>query len=320
MALLTLSDVRSLLWEYAPAGADGLKVPLSSASAAELAYWLGKLNQVQERLMAKGVWSGCWVMVSGIPIYNNTITVPRRFATCAGVNLCGGPRPIYSRFWKFSETTHSVQCSNGVTPINDQAQTFIDPDGTYYLRIKSSTAGDNTKLVTLLGGLDADGNELFDSVTLTITSGSPATTARSFTSLPRISKVATVGQVDLYSVDTTTAEETLIATYAPYETLPGYKQYEIENVGDETSADCLCNLNYVPASADTDLITPGVLGGLKHGLKALTYEDTSDDRQDSEWARAEKALDEARDSDDGVTIPTFRFDPNFGAGSVYNVM
>lgn len=270
--------------------------------------------------MNLGRWSNCWVRVSAIPIYNNTITVPRRFATCAGVNLCAGPRPVYSRFWAFTVSQRSVQCSNGVTPINDQAQTFIDPDGTYYLRIKSSVAGDNTKLVTLFGGLDSTGVELFDSVTLTITAGSPATTARSFTSLPRISKVLTTGQVDLYSVDTTSAVETLIATYAPYETLPGYKQYEIENIGNETSADCLCDLAYVPAINDTDLITPGVLGGLKHGLKALAYEDTSDDRQDQEWARSEKTLDDARDSGDGFTIPTFRFDENFGAGSIYNVM
>jgi hypothetical protein len=318
--LLTLADVRPLLWEYAAAGADGLKVPLSSATNDEKAYWLGKLNQVQERLMNMGVWSGGWVSVRDIPIHDGTITVPRRFKTCAGVNLCCGPSPIYSRFWKFTESSRAVQCSNGVTPINDQAQTFITPSGTYYLRIKSSTVSDNTKVVTLFGGLNEDGDELFDSVTLTITSGSPATTSREFTSIPRISKVATVGQVDLYSVDTTTAEETLIATYAPYETLPGYKQYEIQNVGDETSVDALCNLAYVPAVADTDIITPGVLGGLKHGLKALTYEDTSDERQDDEWARALKALDEARTTDDGFTIPSFRFDPNFGAGSIINVM
>lgn len=318
--LLTLADVRSALWPYYFAGADQLKVPLSSATTDEKAYWAGGLNQVQERLMNMGVWSGCWVMVRDIPIYDGTITVPRRFKTCAGVNVCCGPRPIYSRFWKFSESTRTVQCSNGVTPINDHAQTFINPEGTYCLRIKSSTVADNSKAVTLLGGLNEDGDELFDSVTLTITSGSPATTSREFTSLPRISKVATVGQVDLYSVDTTTAEETLIATYAPYETLPGYKQYEIYNYGNETSVDALCNLAYVPATADTDIITPGVLGGLKHGLKALAYEDTSDDRQDAEWGRAAQALDDARATDDGVTIPSFRMDPAFGAGSIPNVM
>jgi hypothetical protein len=317
--LLTLADVRTALWQYYFASADQLKVPLSSATADELAYWAGGLNQVQDRLTDKGPSS--WVNVSAIPIYNNTITVPRRFNTCAGVNLCGGPRPVYSRFWKYSESSRAVQCSNGVTPINDNAQTFITPTGTYYLRIKSSTAGDNTKLVTLREGLDANGAEYFDAVTLTITSGSPATTTRQFTGLPRISKVVTTGQVDLYSVDTTSAVETLIATYAPYETLPGYKQYEIENVTTaDTSANCLCNLAYVPASLDTDLITPAVLGGLKHGLKALAYEDTSDDRQDSEWARAVNALNEARDSSDGFTIPTFRFDPSFGAGDICNVM
>lgn len=318
--LLTLADVRPLLWQYYPAGPDGLKVPLSSATASELAYWLGGLNQTCERLMNKGTWSGGWVMVNAIPIYNNTLTVPRRFNTCAGVNLCGGPRPVYSRFWKFSVSSRAVQCSSGVTPINDNAQTFISPSGTYNLRIKSSTAGDNTKVVTFLGGLDANGAEYFDSVTLASVSGTPATTARAFTGLPRISKVTTLGQIDLYSVDTTTAVETLIATYAPYETLPGYKQYEIENVGNETSANCLCDIDYVPLSVDTDLVFPPVLGGLKLGLKALTYEDTSDDRQQATWKLAEEALDEARGSADGFTIPTFRFDPSFGCGDIVNVM
>lgn len=321
---LTLSEVRTLLWEYANSGTDGLKVPLSSATSGQKDYWLGKLNQTCERLMNMGTWSNCWVTVSDMPIYNGMITLPRRFKTCAGVNLCCGPRPIYSRFWKFSEAERSRPWANAVTPVTDSAQTFLDPSGTYYLRIKSSTSADNTKQLAFIGGVDANGKELFSTATLTITAGSPATTAQSYTDLPRISKPQTTGQVDLYSVDTTTAAETLIATYAPYETDPTYKRYEIirlaeaPSASDPTSAECLCNLGYVPAVNDSDLIVPGVLGGLKHGLKALTYEDTSDDRQDMEWQRASKALDDARDSDDGVTIPTFRFDPQFGAGTIYN--
>lgn len=320
MALLTLSDVRPLLWEYAASGADGLKVPLADATADQLAYWLGKLNQVQERLMNKGVWSKCWVRVPNIPIYDGCFTLPRRFKTCEGVNLCCGPRPIYSRFWQFSEAAPFSECSNGVTPISDTAQTFRDPSDAFKLRVKSSTVGDNSKAVTLIGGLDADGNELFSTATLTLTSGSPATTSQVYTALPRISKALTTGQVDLYSVDNTTGDETLIATYAPYETLPAYKRYEISSYGEATSVSALCTLAYVPAVNDSDLITPGVLGGLKHGLKAITYEDTSDQQQDVEWARAEKALDEARSAEDGVTIPTFRFADGFGAGSIVNVM
>lgn len=324
--MLTLADARNLLWQYYPAGADGLKVNLASATSAQLAYWLGGLNQAQERLMNVGTWSECWVSVPNMPIYNGFITLPRRFKTLAGVNLCCGPRPIYSRFWKFSDATRSRPWANAVTPVSDTAQTFLEPTGTYYLRIKSSTSADNGKLATFIGGLDANGAELFSTNTLTIVSGSPATTAQSFTALPRISKVLTTGQVDLYSVDTTTGDETYIATYAPWETLPGYKRYEIirnaeaPSASDPTTAECICNLAYVPAVNDTDLIVPGVLGGLKHALKALTYEDNSDDRQDAEWKRAEQALDEARDSDDGVTISTFRFDENFGAGSIQNVL
>jgi hypothetical protein len=324
VAYYTLLEVRNLLWEYAPSGADGLKVALADATTAQKNYWLGKLNQVCDRLMNMGTWSDCWVTVPAMPIYNGFITLPRRFNTCAGVNLCCGPRPIYSRFWKFTYAERTRSYTNAVIPTSDTAQTFLDPSGTFYLRIKSSTSGDNGKLLSFIGGYDANSAELFSTATLTITSGSPATTSQSYTSLPRISKALTTGQVDLYSVDTTTAVETLIATYAPWETDPSYKRYEIvrqveaPSADDPTTAECLCNLSYVPAVLDSDLIIPGVLGGLKHGLKALTYEDTSDDRQDQEWQRAVKALDDARDSKEGVTIPTFRFSPDFGAGSILN--
>lgn len=324
MAYYTLSDVRTLLWQYYPAGPDGLKVNLSSATQAQLDYWRGGLNQVCDRFMNMGTWSDCWVVVPNMPIYNGYITLPRRFKTCAAVNICGGPRPIYSRFWRFSQATRSRPWANAVVPISDTAQTFLDPTGTFYLRIKSSTVADNTKVVSFYGGLDANGSELFSTATLTITSGSPATTAQSYTGLPRIAKVLTTGQVDLYSVDTTTAVETQIATYAPYETSPSYKRYEIiqaaeaPSPSDATTAECHCNLDSIPIINDSDLVIPGVLGGLKHGLKALTYEDTSDDRQDAEWQRALAALDQARDSDEGVTIPTFNFDSSFGAGSILN--
>lgn len=321
---VTLAEVRNALWQYAACGTDGLKVPLASATADQKAFWLGMLNQVCDRLMNKGTWSNCWVVVPAMPIYNGYITLPRRFKTLAKVNLCCGPRPIYSRFWRFSDATTTRPWTNAVTPISDSAQTFLDPAGTYYLRIKSSTPGDNAKLVSLIGGTDANGAELFSTATLTITSGSPATTTQSYTGLPRISKVLTTGQVDLYAVDTTTAVETIIATYAPWETDPCYKRYEIirnaeaPSSDDPTSAECLCNLDFVPAVNDSDLIIPGVLGGLKHGLKALTYEDTSDDKQDAEWKRAYDALDDARDSDEGVTIPTFQFAEGFGAGEILN--
>lgn len=326
MAYYTLSDVRTLLWQYYPAGPDGLKVNLASATQAQLDYWKGGLNQVCDRFMNAATWSDCWVTVPNMPIYSGFITLPRRFKTCAGVNLCCGPRPIYSRFWKFTDATRSRPWANAVVPITDTAQTFLDPAGTFYLRIKSSTPADNAKVVSFIGGLDANGNELFTTATLIITSGSPVTTSQSYTVLPRISKVQTTGQVDLYSVDTTTAVETIIATYAPYETSPTYKRYEIirnaeaPESSDPTTAECLCNLDFAPVVNDSDLVIPGVLGGLKHGLKALCYEDTSDPQQDAEWKRAYDALDDARNSDEGDTIPTFRFDENFGAGSIYNVM
>lgn len=380
MELITLADAREMLWEYAPAGPDGLKVLLSSATTDEKAYWRGKLNQVIERLLLMTKPRGSWVKVPSIPIYDGLLTLPRMFNSCSGVNVSCGPRPIYSRFWEFTAAGPAFCCSNAVIPVNDSAQTFIIPTGTYQLRARTTTTADQGKAITFFGGLDESGDEIFTSTILTLSNdlgggvysgsenvyagsilifagmeSSVPTTSEHYTSLPRISKVVTEGPVFLYSVvnvDTvisgeilagnelilggdetllagaesgaftqTTEVETLIAIYAPGEKTPAYKQYRIANLGtEETSAECLCKLGYVAAVADTDLIIPGVYGALKHGLKALTYEDTSDDRQDAEWQRALNILNDDRHELDGEFQPIFQFASDFGAGSIANVL
>jgi hypothetical protein len=205
--------------------------------------------------------------------------------------------------------------------VNDNAQTFLDPEAPFTLRIKSSTVGDNGLLVKLFGGRDPNGLEYFDSVSLTITSGSPANTTRQYSVLPMINKAVTTGQVDLYSVDTL-AVETQIATYAPGETIPAYKRYRINNwIDSQTTVElALCKLAYVPVVADTDIVVPGIYGALKHGLKALSYEDTSDDNQDASWTRAYKVLNDDRHQLDGEVTMTVNVSPQFGAGSICNVM
>lgn len=321
MEQITLSDARSLLWEYAASGPDGLKVGLASATADQKDYWRGKLNLVIERFLSAGKWRGTWVKVPSVPIYDGLLTLPRMFGSCSGVNLSCGPRPIYSRFWDFTSAGQGCPCSHGVVPVNDGAQTFRTPSGSFYLRVKSATVGDNGKVVSFLGGYDGDGAELYSTATLTLTSGTPATTTQVYTALPRISKVVTTGPVELYSVDVTSAVETLIAVYAPGEKQPAYKQYRVNGATEnDTSAECLCKLAYVPVVADTDLVIPAVYGALKHGLKALTYEDTSDDRQDLEWQRAFAILNDDRNESDGVFTPVFQFASDFGAGSIPNVL
>lgn len=317
MEHITLANARDLLWEYAPCAADGLKVPLSSATNEQKDYWRGKLNQVIERFLTMGKWRGCWVKAT-LPIYSGVITLPRQLQSCSGVNLSCGPRVIHSRFWQFSQAHPSCSCSNGVVPINDASQTFVVPSGNFKLKVVSVQADDGKKIV-FIGGVDAAGNTIYSQEELTLDNGLPPTTNTEWSSLPLVQKGVTEGPVNLYAV--AGLDETLIATYAPGEKVPAYKQYRILNVGEnDTNAECLCKLAYVAVVADTDLIIPGVYGALKHGLKALTYEDTSDDRQDAEWMRAVNILNDDRHELDGEAQPSFRFDSDFGAGSIINVI
>jgi hypothetical protein len=176
--------------------------------------------------------------------------------------------------------------------------------------------------MTLLRGHDSSWNEYFDSVTLSMGNGT-TTTTRTWNSMPQIQKIATVNKVELYSVDSISGDETLIAVYAPSETVPSYQRYKVpEFCGNAVSAVILGKLAYNPVSQDTDIVYPGVVGAIKMGLKALQSEDTEeDDRARSNWADAFRLLEhDVQEMEGDASIPVFKVMGEFGAGNIYNVV
>lgn len=319
MQLITLSKARERLWDYADA-----KVPFASATQTQKDTVDWRINQVCERFFDSGKWKGMLRRIT-VDVHDGYITLPRELATILGIKLirsngCCCHSIIYSRFHEFA---HGIACcSTGTYPISETAQTFITPDAGFKLRVKSTVS--ESKTITFIGGWDTDDEEYFDSVSLTIVNGS-ATTTREWNVMPPtggIQKQVTTVPCELYSVDSDGNEE-LIAVYGPNEEVPAYKRYKIpEWTDDFNSALVFGKLGFIEAVADSDIIIPSHWGALKMGLKALQSEDTEeDDSADKDWERAFNLLNaNLTESEGDSEFPMFRVAPEFGAGSIPNLV
>ena len=267
-----------------------------------------------------------------LKVFGNTLTLPRGFDTCRGVeSVHGCPIPLYSAFHAFVAYGRTSwldwgtgYAHHGLTLINEAAQTFVHPVGTYTLRAVATEV--QNPGITLIGGFDENDAEILGSVSLPLINGASDTTQQ-YVKLPEIQKVVTANAVSLYSVDTTTSVATLIANYAPGETTPNYRQYSIGHGMDGKLVRALCKLGFEPAITGNDLVMPGMMGALKLGLMALQYEEKTDPQNAAiywgpsrpKFIGAIDLLDSEIEELDSAEQPAFNVSPNYGAGSVINV-
>lgn len=322
MNLLTLSEIREKLWRYGPIPKSTSYATSSSAQKASMDNYI---NQVCARLLGK-MKPRYSMRVVNVPVYDGGLTVPRELDGIDGIemvtaeNCACSPLQIYSRFHEWATPGFGCCCSSAVFVRSDMTQVFRDPDPStdgYYLRIKSTESVQKT--MTFKGGWNADWDQLFTETELDFTSGT-YTTSQIWKSMPQVQKPVSTNYVELYSVDVATAEETLIAVYAPGERIPAYKRYKVPDWTGLPMARIFGKLAYNEVTADNDIPIPNNLGALKAGLQALAYEDAADmARSDLLWDRAYNILNEERaESDDGET-PLFRVDSEFGIGNIAQV-
>ena len=170
------------------------------------------------------------------------------------------------------------------------------------------------------GGITTDWDQRFTSTELPFTNGT-YTTTQTWISLPQIQKPVTTNLVELYSVDVASAEETLIAVYAPGEKIPAYKRYKVPDWPNLPLARIFGKLAFNEVTADNDIPVPQNLGALKAGLQALSYEDKADlTRSDMLWQRAYNILNEERAESEDAETPSFQVDSQFGIGSIAQVI
>lgn len=325
MGLLTLGAVRQSLWNY------GSSVPYVTATTQDKANFDAVLNQVVERFLLDGKWRGTFRRVT-LRTYGNTLTLPRNLESCLGCDpltsngqrISGRPLMIYSRWFEFAAGGVGLTSSNclacairGIVQQSDGVQTFNDPVGTFYLRAKATDVSGSG--FTFAGGFDQNNTELFANVTLPFINGI-STTSQQYTAMPLIQKAVINNPVSIFSVDTTTAEETLLCVYAPGETVPAYKRYVMPSAQDGDTFLAFCKLAFVTAVADTDIIIPSVTGALKLGLMSLQFEDRNDlERAASYMNQAIAILDSDMEELNGAEIPPFNM-VGFGAGDIVNVV
>ncbi len=321
---LTLGQARPILWKYQS------NVAYESAQDSDIKAFDSTLNRLCQKLLGAEEFKASWRRVT-LRTYNNKLTLPRNLSSCDGAdpvdtesNCCSGfPLNLYSRWFEFAaqgpglSSDCCIACSiRGLIPISDTAQTFADPaaDSTFYLRAKSTKG--NGRGFTLIGGLDENGDEIQDNVKLEVTNGT-TTTTQQYTEMPFIEKAITPNSVQFYSVDTTTAVETLLCVYAASETVPAYKRYVIPNAGDGDTFACMCQLAFVPAINDSDLIIPSATDALVSGLQALQFRDRNDfERYQQYMADAVQTLDSDLQKDTAAERPTFQMSRGYGCDSI----
>lgn len=339
--MLDLGYARRALWNY------GSNAVYLDATVSQIGEFDFKLMQVVERFYTLGTWRNMWRRID-LAIYDNKLTLPRGFDTCRQIAACSNSAPIYSQFHRFAGCGVSVDGASrtgllsgwytGLRLTDEMAQTFITPTGTFTLRAVATEV--NATGLTLIGGFDQDENELFGEITLATINGATNTTQQ-FTKMPQIKKAVTSNAVLLYAVDTTTSVATLVASYAPGETIPNYRQYDAAGFSSDADDDgvaddppvvsAICKLGFVAAISINDLIVPGNLGALKLGLQALGFEDKVDgsnaglywgpnypSKNPGKMAGAIDLLDAELEELQSAETPVFNVSPDWACGSIHN--
>lgn len=347
MSYLTLAQARQTLWKYA-AGADDTFVAFASATAADKLAVSTAINHTIERFINRGKWRGDTVRAR-FRTFDGQITLPSTLSCILGATPIRDTNAtedatgvasygIYSMEHEFSVSGPGNPSSSslfGLVDLGDNFASFIDPGGEFYLKVYSTTAETAT---ILLKGLDSSSAQIYtagvEGVSLALgVSPGLTTSPQAFTFFSSWQKSATTtGVIRIYSVDTTTAEETLLVIIPPGKTTSGYHRYRVPDSDWGDTVECLCKRAYVPAVADNDLIIPTNIGALKLGMMALRYEDKNDPANASlYWGPNEPdktgkmagAFDllnsELAQFEGDAVIPTVQFRRHYGAGEICNI-
>lgn len=327
--MFNLATARLQLWEY------GSNVDYAEAIPEDIARFDNRLIQVIERFFMLGTWRSCWKRPL-LTVYDGTITLPRGFDAAETIEYCcGGSVPIYSRFHQFAgygSRTVWFPCGCAALRLHsDSVQSFRTPTGTFTLRIVAETPFILTDSMALSGGKDENEEEIFGVTSLSLVDG-VNDFAQQYTELPYIQKIVTDNEIKVYTVDTTTSDATLIAVYAPGETVPSYRQYEVSGFANGDTVRALCKLGFIFPVSSTDLVLPANMGALKTGLMALRYEDKNDperagkfwgpnypENRPGEMYGAIDLLDSELGELHDAEIPAMNIPHTFGAGAIPQV-
>lgn len=224
----TLAECEDLLSRYAGANND----------------FTERLNMVCARLLPAGNFLGSKVKLN-LNAYtdvdgNSVITLPRGYTTALGgvYHACdsyGMPLQVRSPWYEFAPEGAGLydgsRCGNDIVPLEGRFTVFRDWNTAMRLRVKTETPETSAKIYfrgTLEGDTiySQDGVNWIEGVALTYEDGD-YTTSQTFDRPPyRVIKLATLGRLLLYAVDSDDVEY-LVGVYEPGETNPKFRRYKV---------------------------------------------------------------------------------------------
>lgn len=238
----------------------------------------------------------------GITAYDSVLTLPRRYATCEGAIQCCAPLVGSSRWVEFLLTgpgkiadASDAQLFGQFLDLGDGFCCFrepntIDEDGCR-LKVYTDAANstENTETIIEFYGTDSDGEVIRTLLTSAPRTGEAlqllgatgyATTTSSFATISQVVKPVTVGILSVYAVDPDDSSETLIATYAPNETVPSYRRYRVPPACDGTDSyvlTALCRKRYTAPEIDDDPLSVDNFSALVSAILFIQYRDANED-------------------------------------------
>lgn len=314
----TLGDVKPELSVYAG----------SSGMAVTDPRFLARLNRAIEELMNEGDWPGV-VDRYRFAIYGGVLTLPSSLNRVMGIALEGEPVEMLSAWYEFSAggpgensgwtdcaLDHGESCVFRNVPVPDAHQLKVTCD------FDERVNGVRPKII--LRGYDENGlwirSSIGDGVEVEINGdGAPllALTEKRFSHVASVHKPTTRGYVHLHA-STTGAPH--LASFAPSETRPSYRQYKIPGLPEDKVHRLVIRAKkrFIPLRVDSDELLISNLSALELMLTALQARAASDiGKYHANRQMAVQLLKKEAESYRGKTVkPAITFSRNFGSGNI----
>lgn len=278
-------------------------IGIDSADRPTLASYV---NEAQWRLLqaaGEAGWWGTWArMAFTVSRDDPFITVPREVARLIDIDVCRIPVMIQNQFYEFlqfgvGEQKPDLDCQNrncnstcGVQAYDrGEFPTFKDITSGSMVRVYMTNPADNTKRIFFSGtnssGLPIytiDGGNQVNGFFLNLDSTQPFVEYMvPIGQLTAISKDITYGPVQVFDVNLTTGDQTLIAVLAPGETTASYRRYYLQGLPrrccecdvatDEVQVAALAKLDMIPVTVDTDYLLISNIPALKEECLSIRY-------------------------------------------------
>lgn len=275
-------------------------------------------NSAQRRLLldrsaGEEGWWGTWAeMEFTVLTANPYITTPRDVARIERVVICNEPVLVHNQFYEY------IQLGNGRLPktcrgdcyrplqvlSRNTTPLFRDLTGKpRIIRVYPVDPQDFANRRVLIQGTDStgvpvtsmDGRYQIQGEYVSV--GSPFTdTVNQYNTITGIQKDLTMGQIQIFDVDTATGTQTQILTMEPSELTAWYRRYYLSNLPPkcchgttgQVTVRAIVKLDLIPATADQDYLLIGNIEALIEEMQAVRYSemDSADAKKNEELKHA----------------------------------